>query len=81
MSALILYKILHLPIPIIFITFRLTRADSPAEQATAKAKDAIGVNAKKAEANAQELKGEAKGKASELQGKAKGTAEEIKGKM
>ena len=58
------------------------------EEASTKAKEAMGINASKAQGSAHEMAGEAKGMASEAKGKtaemtgeAKGKAEEVKGKM
>jgi len=51
------------------------------EEATNKAKEAIGVSSTEAKAKADELSGEAKGKTSELKGKAKGATEEAKSKL
>ncbi|KAI4164969.1 MAG: hypothetical protein LQ342_001245 [Letrouitia transgressa] len=50
------------------------------EQASAKAKESVGLGAKKAEGTASEVAGEAKGKASEVTGEAKGKAQEVTGK-
>ena len=55
-------------------------ADSNTEQAAAKAKEAVGLGAKKAEGTASQMAGEAKGKTAEMTGEAKGKASELAGK-
>ncbi|KAI9851962.1 MAG: hypothetical protein M1838_002251 [Thelocarpon superellum] len=50
------------------------------QEATAKAREVMGIKSEQANAKAQELKGEAAGKASELHGEAQGKASELQGK-
>lgn len=66
-----------------FIFFHLGKSKANLaniEQASAKAKESVGLGAKKAEGTASEVAGEAKGKASEVTGEAKGKAQEVTGK-
>jgi len=57
----------------------LVKGIETGQQATAAARETIGINAQKAEGTASQVAGEAKGKAEELKGEAKGKAEEVKG--
>jgi uncharacterized protein YjbJ (UPF0337 family) len=63
------------------ICFRLLlTADDTLEEAAAATREAIGINASKAEGTAHETAGSAQGTASELAGEAKGKASELAGK-